>query len=78
MITIIEKPKVEQVITIQDAMYLMKALENDIPICDRSKIALLLLVLSANPSLTDDGSIITNKRRQTTYDYENWFGYDGY
>lgn len=77
MITIMETPKSEQIITIQDAMHLMKVLENDIPICDKSKIALLLLVLSANPEMANHGEIVTHKRRQIPFDYENWYGYEG-
>ncbi len=40
-------------ITIHEAKFLMDVLENDIPYWERDKIALLLLILSANPSLAE-------------------------
>lgn len=40
-------------ITIHEAKCLMEVLENDIPEHQKSKIALRLLILSANPSLVE-------------------------
>jgi len=50
-------------ITIYEAKHLMDVLDNDIPSCEKSKIALLLLALAANPSLAKDGKSILSCNR---------------
>lgn len=69
-------------ITIQEAYHLMGVLENDIPYWQRSKIALLLLILSANPKMVEQGDAITDKHSQRSYygvgGRADWYGYDGY
>ena len=47
--------KKNQVLTIQDAKYLMDVLDKDIDDWEKPRIALLLLILSANPDLAKDG-----------------------
>jgi hypothetical protein len=48
----------ESPISVQDANYLMEVLNEDIADCDKSRIALLLLILAANPSLAEKGDVV--------------------
>lgn len=61
-------------ITIYEAKCLMEILDKDIPEWNKSKIALLLLILSANPSLVKEGEeILTSKFGRTARCYSNGF-----
>lgn len=53
----------ESPITIHEAKALMEVLENDIPSWEKNKIALLLLILAANPSLAENGQNLLTKNR---------------
>jgi hypothetical protein len=69
----------ESPITVEDAKHLMEVLENDIPYWEnREKIALLLLILAADPSLAKDNDIVTDKwkcrERQSDYGYYSDYG----
>lgn len=68
-------------ITLTDAKNLLDVLENDIPENEKSKVAFRLLILSANPELGQDETIITNKKKSSysysTHDY-SWQNSEGF
>lgn len=65
-------------ITLTEAKGLIDVLDNDIPEHEKSKVAFLLLILSANPELAKVDNIITDKKSsRTKYDY-GWWGGNGY
>ena len=53
----------ESPITIHEAKALMEVLENDIPSWEKSKIALVLLILASNPSLAENGKEIVARNK---------------
>lgn len=61
----------EAPITIHEAKALMEILDKDIPSWEQSRIALILLILSANPLLAKDGKeiIAKSKREGRTSSY---------
>ena len=72
----------ESPITVEDATHLMEVLDTDIPECDKKQIALLLLILAANPELAEKGDVVGYSQR--TYhgisiaDYDDaYYGYYG-
>lgn len=68
----------EILITIHEAKHLMDVLEKDIPSWERSKIALLLLAIAANPSLVKDGkSVLAANRWEGRTGSPSWYD-DGY
>ena len=52
----------ESNITIQEAYQLMMVLEKDIPTWEKSRIAMVLLILAANPSFIEESKpVVVNK-----------------
>ena len=45
-------------LTVEDATHLMAVLDKDIPECDKKQVALLLLILAANPELAEKGDVV--------------------
>jgi len=45
-------------LTVEDATHLMEVLDKDIPECDKKRVALLLLILVANPELAEKGEVV--------------------
>lgn len=67
----------EQILTLQDAFCLMNVLENDIPNWERNRIALLLMILSANPDMAKDGKEVVGYSPRTQTHRDDWEGYYG-
>ncbi len=72
---------IETVITIHEAKCLMEILENDIPSWEKSKIALLLLILSANPEMVQKNEkVVTDRwseRSSNRYSNDDDYNYYG-